>query len=89
VRKSTCVLDSYALLAYFQAEPGSDKVKDLLRQARAGEVSAVMSTINLGEVLYTVARRLGDDAAAETLNDMLRLPVELADATMERVLGAA
>jgi ribonuclease VapC len=83
------VLDSYALLAYFQAEPGSDKVKDLLRQARAGEVSAVMSTINIGEVLYTVARRLGDDAAAETLNDMLRLPVELAEATMERVLGAA
>jgi len=89
VRKRTYVLDSYALLAYFQAEPGSDKVRDLPRQARAGEVSAVMSTINLGEVLYTVARRLGDDAANEMLNDMLRLPVELADVTMERVLGAA
>jgi len=89
VRKRTYVLDSYALLAYFQAEPGSDKGRDLPRQARAGEVSAVMSTINLGEVLYTVARRLGDDAAGETLNDMLRLPVELADVTMERVLGAA
>lgn len=43
MRKRTYVLDSYALLAYFQAEPGSDK----------------------------------------------RLPVELADVTMERVLGAA
>ena len=53
MRKRTYVLDSYALLAYFQAEPGSDKVRDLPRQARAGEVSAVMSTINLGEVLCT------------------------------------
>jgi ribonuclease VapC len=89
VRKKTYVLDSYALLAYLQAEPGSEKVRELLRRARAGEISAVMSTINLGEVLYTVARRLGDNAAAETLDDTLRLPVELADATMDRVLAVA
>jgi predicted nucleic acid-binding protein len=89
VREKTYVLHSYALLAYLQAERGSEKVRELLRRARAGEVSVVMSTINLGEVLYTVARKLGDDAAAEALDDMLRLPVELADATMDRVLAAA
>jgi ribonuclease VapC len=80
---------SYALLAYFQAEPGGEKIRDLLRRAGAGNVTLALSLINLGETLYIVARRLGDEAAEETVRDILRLPIQMGDVSMERVLAAA
>jgi len=52
VRKTIYVLDSYAILAYFQAEPGGLKVKGLLKQAKAEDALTLMSLINLGEVVY-------------------------------------
>jgi PIN domain nuclease of toxin-antitoxin system len=36
---STYVLDSFALLAYFQAEPGGPIVRDLVQAARGEETS--------------------------------------------------
>ncbi len=49
----------------------------------------MLSLINLGEIVYIVGRRLGDEAAEETLRDILRLPIQLGDVSMERVLAAA
>ncbi|HEX5926743.1 MAG TPA: type II toxin-antitoxin system VapC family toxin [Baekduia sp.] len=53
---SSTVLDASALLAYLLGEPGADAVADAI----AG--GAVISTVNLGEVLSRVADR-GDDPA--------------------------
>ena len=50
------VLDSYALLSYFEDEPGADKVQRLLEQAAKGKVSLLMSIVNWGEVYYSLCR---------------------------------
>jgi uncharacterized protein len=83
------ILDSYALLAYFQAEPAGAKVRDILKQASAGTVAAFLSVISLGEVYYIIARKKGEDRAGEIIEFISSLPVELVDATKERVLAAA
>jgi predicted nucleic acid-binding protein len=89
VKKPRYVLDSFALLAYFQAEPAALKVRDLLRQARDDEAGVFLSLINLGEILYTVERKLGREASHEILQDVLTLPVRVAEVTMDRVVSAA
>ena len=89
MRKPIYVLDSFAILAYFQAEPGGTKVKELLKQAKAGDTVTSLSLINLGEVIYNTGRKLGDDRAMEILYDIMLLPIQLAEVTMARVLAAA
>lgn len=89
MRKPIYVLDSFAILAYFQAEPGGTKVKELLMQAKAGDAVTSLSLINLGEVIYNTGRKLGDDRAREILDDIMLLPIQLAEVTMARVLAAA
>ena len=44
------VLDSYAMLAHFQAEPGGPAVRALLESARDEESTLCMSLINAGEM---------------------------------------
>jgi len=89
VKRPSYVLDSFAVLAYFQAEPSGPVVKDLLKRARADNILAFLSWINLGEIVYNVGRKLGDTAAAEILTDLFQLPIQLAEATPERILAAA
>jgi hypothetical protein len=72
VRKPSCVLDSFAVLAYLQAEPAGPKVKDLLIKAREKHALAFLSIINLGEIIYTVGRRLGDEAASGVQNNLVQ-----------------
>lgn len=83
------MLDSFALLAYLQAEPASLKVKETLKLARDKDAQVFVSLINLGEIVYTVERKLGEDTSREILQDILTLPIEVAEVTMERVLSAA
>ena len=89
MKKPNFVLDSFALLAYLQAEPASLKVKETLKQVRDGDAEVFLSLINLGEIVYTVERKLGEDTSREVLQDVLTLPIEIAEVTMERVLSAA
>lgn len=89
MKKPRYVLDNFALLAHFQAEPKGEKVKEILKSALVGEVSVHMSTINIGEVFYIIGRKMGEKKAQEILSDVLQLPINLAEATMERVIAAA
>ena len=50
---------------------------------------AFLSLINMGEIVCNTERKLGDNAAMDILRDILRLPVQLAEVTMDRVSAAA
>jgi predicted nucleic acid-binding protein len=89
MNKPKYILDSYALLAYFQAEPSGAKVRDILKEAAAGASAASLSIISLGEIYYIVARKRGEEEAGAITEAISRLPVGLVDATKERVLAAA
>ena len=83
------VLDSYALLAYFNSETGGEEVKQLLDTALDGEFRLYLSLINLGEIYYLIHRRRGMEKAQETLETIRSLPVNLCDTSEARVLAAA
>jgi ribonuclease VapC len=89
VKKPKYILDSYALLAYFQAEPAGEKVRTILKEASSGHVTASMSVISLGEIYYIIARKRGKEKAEEITEDISHLPVDLVDVTTKRVLAAA
>jgi hypothetical protein len=45
---SLYVLDTFVLVAHFEAELGGEAVKNLLKQAEDGEIFLAMSLINMG-----------------------------------------
>jgi ribonuclease VapC len=89
VKKEAFILDSYALLAYFQAEEGGLVIRDILKKAQSGETSVLLSVINLGEIYYIVSRKLGRETARAVIEDISGLPVDLIDAGKDRALAAA
>ena len=63
--KGAKVLDSWALLAYFEGEPAGEKVRELLKEASEKGRNFLMSVINWGEVLYTIESRHGTERCHE------------------------
>ena len=73
------VLDSYALLAQLQHEPGWEHVQALLKAAACGEQELHISVINLAEVQYRVLRAADDPRAVLRVVEALPLIVAPAD----------
>ena len=89
MKKPRYVLDSYALLVYLRGEPMTDQVESLLSEAAQGHTELYLSTISLGEIAYIVERRHGTVACQEVLEKLATFPIQLQEATLERVLAAA
>lgn len=89
MKKLKYILDSYALLAYFQAEPAGSAVRNILKDASSNQVAAFLSVISLGEIYYIIARKKGEEKADASVKDISCLPIVLIDVTTERVLAAA
>ncbi len=83
------VFDSFAILAAFQAEPGSQDILALYNSALDNRVNLFFSWINLGEIYYISYRELGSDVANEMIKDLRSLPITLCSVTEERILDAA
>ena len=86
---SIYVLDTFALIAHFEAEIGGEKVRELLTKAESGEVFLAMSSINMGELAYMISREQGKDKAQTMLEDLRSFPITFYEATEERILAAA
>jgi len=85
--KTRKVLDSYALLAYLQGEPGYSRVKGMLA---SGDADLLINAVNAGEVYYILARARGLREADYFLNVILpSLPVTVVDNSFDDVIEAA
>jgi ribonuclease VapC len=51
------ILDTFALMAYFQGEPSSDTIETLLAQALDQRVTLGLSVISAGELYYMTHRK--------------------------------
>jgi ribonuclease VapC len=71
--KRAYLFDSHALLRFFQAEAGYEKVLRLLEQIRKSEVRKYLNVINLGEIIYSTKREFGDQKKIEVLAHIERL----------------
>ena len=83
------VLDSYALLAFFEGENGHEAVEQLLARASRGDCQLFLSVINLGEILYITERERGLSKAQEVLARIDELPINLVVANRANTLAAA
>lgn len=77
------VLDAYALMAFFEDEPGGKEVEKLIAKATSGQLSLLISVVNLGEVWYSVARGYSTAAADQTVQTIEGLPIDVVPADWE------
>ena len=74
------VLDSYAMMAFFEDEPGADLVRSLLLKAEESDLKLLMSVVNLGEVWYSIARTTSPETADQYINEILGMAIDIVDA---------
>jgi predicted nucleic acid-binding protein len=70
------VLDSYALIALFREEQGSELVARLLERANERDQPVHMTEVNYAEVQYMIRRKDGDPAWAAIANELKAAPIE-------------
>lgn len=83
------VLDSFALLAFLQDEPGAGRVAELLEAAGRGELRLYLSVVNLAEVVYRTVRGYGLEQAVAVLARLEELPLEVVEVDRALALEAA
>ena len=83
------LLDSFALLRFFQKEPGNEPVKAILDDVQLGRSCAMLNVINMGEIVYTVQRRFGLKYKLDTVMNINRLGVVILPAPNDLVFRAA
>jgi ribonuclease VapC len=86
---SAYVLDSYALLAYFEDEAGGVQVEKILMAAQAGKTKLFLSVINFGEVYYNTFRERSREIADQVRLALEQLPITVVSADMDITLEAA
>src|SRR5437016_14028880 len=74
---ATKVLDSWALIAFFEDEPAADEVEKLLHQAAAEKHKLLLSVVNWGEIYYNTMREVSADAAEQKAREIATLPIEI------------
>jgi predicted nucleic acid-binding protein len=77
---ATKVLDAYALMAFFEDEPGADLVRSLLLKAEESDLKLLMSVVNLGEVWYSIARATSPETADQYVNEIHGMSIDILDA---------
>jgi ribonuclease VapC len=87
--KGAYLFDSHALLRFFQAEAGHEKVVRLLEQIRKAGVQKYLSAINLGEIIYSTKRAFGDQKKIEVLAHIERLNFTVLPVPNSLILQAA
>jgi ribonuclease VapC len=87
--KNCLVFDSWAILAYVQAEPAGARVRALLIESTEVRRSLWMTSINMGEVWYMLARRNSGSYASQQLAELSQIGIERVDIDWHTVLEAA
>lgn len=83
------VLDSFAVLAYFDGENSALIVRDVLKTVEVGRAEVYLSIMNLGEIAYIFERERGLAMAQQVLGVIDQLPIQQIELTRDRVLAAA
>jgi predicted nucleic acid-binding protein len=71
------VLDSWALIAFFEDEPAAEQVESLLLKAEAGTHKLLLCVVNWGEIYYNTMREVSQEAAEQTAKEMAGLTIEI------------
>ncbi len=83
------VFDSYAMIAYFEDEPGAGRVAQILRQLIQGRAKGYMSVVNWGEVYYNTMREEGIAEAEKVILQLDKFPLRIVEVNRELAYEAA
>jgi predicted nucleic acid-binding protein len=83
------VFDSFAMIAFFEDEPGAERVEAALRQLFTKKARGWMSVINWGEVNYCTYREQGPGGADDVASRLAKYPIEVVDADQNMTHEAA
>jgi uncharacterized protein len=86
---ATKVLDSYALMTFFEDEPGADLVRDLILKAEENRVNLLISVVNLGEVWYSIARTNSSEVADQYIGEIEGMAIEVVEVDWQLTRQAA
>jgi ribonuclease VapC len=77
------------MIAYFEDEPGADRVAQVLRQLIRGKAKGFMSVVNWGEVYYNTMREQGVSEAEKVILQLDKFPIQLIDVNKDLAYEAA
>jgi ribonuclease VapC len=83
------VLDSWAIIAYFEDEPAGAKVADLIADAHEHSTPLLMTVVNVGEVWYILARQTSESEADRSVAELNELGIEIREADWKLARNAA
>jgi len=72
------VLDSFAVLAYLEDEPGALRVARILSRAARGRARVWLGLVNYGEVVYIIERERGLEQTHRAIAAIDQLPLDVA-----------
>ncbi len=87
--KGVKVLDSWAILAYFEGEKAGAKVVEIFKEAAEAQKKILISVIHWGEVLYIIESRYGEAKRNEVERLMNQMHLEVIDVDKDLTREAA
>lgn len=81
--KRRSLLDSFAIMAWVQDEPGAQIVENLLVEADRKHEKLLLHEVNLAEVYYLSIRRVGEEQTKSLAAQLLTLPIQVVSTTPE------
>ena len=75
----TKILDAFALMAFFHDEPGAEIVENLINAAEQGKVELAICIVNLGEVWYSISRKISPESADHYIQEIQGMAIEIVD----------
>jgi len=73
------VLDSWALIAFFEDEPAAEHVEKLLEQAAVDRHKLLLSVVNWGEIYYNTMRETSQETAERQARTIAALAIEIVE----------
>lgn len=83
------MLDSYALIAFFEDESGAIKTAAILKQIIEKKAHGFLSVINWGEIYYSTMIEEGIEEAEKIVGLIKKYPIQIVDADRELTYHAA
>jgi predicted nucleic acid-binding protein len=83
------VLDASAIILFFEAKPGCEKIKALFIQASQEKITLLTTSVNWGEARYILIRKYGHDKAKKVFQVFETLPIQVVDVTKDLALCAS
>lgn len=77
------------MIAFFENEPGAEKVALILKSLLERKAKAYMSVINWGEIYYNTLREQDAETAEKVIEQLKQYPIELVDADQKITYEAA